>query len=527
MNLLPWVEKYRPSKMTDIVSQNVIVDTLKKTKITKTLQHMLLHGPPGTGKCLHPHTPVMLHDSKIIHAMDVKIGDVLMGDDGTPRNVLSISSGTDVMYSIEQAGAMTYVVNSEHILSLVNKYDLKQKIDISVKDYLSRSLQWKNKFVGYKSKKIEHIMDTDKYIINFYNNMNTFRTNDFNKFCDFVFHARLNGYHVFEYKENAEYVAVTKFTNNETNCHEINVNELSHGYYCGFEIDGNKRFLLGDFTVTHNTSTVMAFAKELYGKNYEFMTLVINSSEERGIEIVRNRIMPFVSTDPMISSPNIPYKFVILDEADAMTTDAQAMLRKVIENYSATTRFCLICNYVKKITPALQSRCVCFRFKPLCVSDIYGKINYICENENIKITKDGIDTIMKVSCGDMRKIINTLQSCSLLNSNIDDDTIIECTGYVQKMHVKKIMDTLIHDSFEESCNIMMKIKRENSYSLADIVTELTDIFFEYFCETNFSENHFSSIIMGMSDIENKLVNCSNDDIQMCALIGLFKLHKED
>jgi DNA replication protein DnaC len=114
------------------------------------------------------------------------------------------------------------------------------------------------------------------------------------------------------------------------------------------------------------TSTIMACAKEMYGDNYSIMVLNINASEERGIDVIRGKIKDFVSTKGIYTEDTTNYyKLVILDEADAITSDAQAMLRRVIENHTENVRFCLICNNVKKINYALQSRCTCFKFSPL------------------------------------------------------------------------------------------------------------------------------------------------------------------
>jgi replication factor C subunit 3/5 len=105
---------------------------------------------------------------------------------------------------------------------------------------------------------------------------------------------------------------------------------------------------------TGKTSTIIACAKKMYGNNYSSMTLELNASDDRGIDVVRDQIKEFDGTKKLFSSG---VKLVILDEADAMTTDAQSALRRVVEKYTSNTRFCMICNYVNKIIPALQSRC--------------------------------------------------------------------------------------------------------------------------------------------------------------------------
>jgi DNA polymerase III delta prime subunit len=116
------------------------------------------------------------------------------------------------------------------------------------------------------------------------------------------------------------------------------------------------------------------------------MTLVLNASEERGIETVRTRIKQFVISNGLKENKNTPpFKLIILDEIDAMTEDAQAILRKVIEKYVSNVRFCFICNYLKKINPAIQSRCVIFRFNPIPFDNMYEFVVDICKKESMKI----------------------------------------------------------------------------------------------------------------------------------------------
>ena len=274
------------------------------------------------------------------------------------------------------------------------------------------------------------------------------------------------------------------------------------------------------------TATIMACAKQLYGNKMDLNIIVINASEERGIDIVRTRIMQFVTSQNVFSNDNI-FRLVILDEVDAMTTDAQAILRKVIENMSSTTRFCLICNYVKKITPALQSRCASFRFKPLPHDAIKKKITQISKLENFKISSDAIELIIRISNGDMRYIFNTLQSACLLSvdKNLTLTTIIGCTGYIHPKHIDIIFNSLIKDKYNKSYELIMDIKTNNSYSLnhffEEITIKLVDIIIN---DTKVLDiNKILVILQHMSIIEMNLISCSNDDIQMAAFIGIFKL----
>ena len=128
------------------------------------------------------------------------------------------------------------------------------------------------------------------------------------------------------------------------------------------------------------------------------------------VQVVRNQIKEFAGTKQLFSKG---IKLIILDECDSMTNDAQFALRRIIEKYTSNARFCLICNYVSKIIPALQSRCTRFRFAPLAREQIEGRLVDIAKAESCKTTEDGIDAILRLSGGDMRRVLNLLQATSI------------------------------------------------------------------------------------------------------------------
>ena len=273
---------------------------------------------------------------------------------------------------------------------------------------------------------------------------------------------------------------------------------------------------------TGKTSIINVCAKKLYGDQYDLMVLSINASEERGIEVVRTNIIQFVSTKNVFcDNPNM-FKLVILDEADAMTTDAQAILRKVIEKYTANTRFCLICNYIKKINIALQSRCTKFRFSPLLENAILFKMNDIVKAENININERAKKTIIKRANGDMRKILNILQVTSMAyNEMITEQIVNRCIGYPTTLVIDKLYNSLLFDSFDDSYELFIKIKSDYEYSLNDILFEIHDKLVNYLLVNN--DKKILKIISLLSEIEYNVSYCTSDILQMTAIIGIFKL----
>ena len=215
---------------------------------------------------------------------------------------------------------------------------------------------------------------------------------------------------------------------------------------------------------TGKTSTIIACARKLYGDNYTSMTLELNGSDDRGINIVRQTIREFANTNKLFRSG---IKLVILDEVDSMTYDAQFALRRVIEKYTYNVRFCLICNYINKIIPALQSRCFRFKFTPLNHSNIFKYLSKIVEQENITIGQDSINAIIKLHNGDLRKSINTLQMVS--STPVTPDIIYTIMGYPLQPHITTIMGALMNGSVVEAFGDMYAIKQRHGYLLQDII----------------------------------------------------------
>lgn len=156
------------------------------------------------------------------------------------------------------------------------------------------------------------------------------------------------------------------------------------------------------------------------------MVLELNASDDRGIDVVREQIKTFASTKQIFTmsttstSASMPtYKLIILDEADAMTSTAQMALRRIMEKYTANTRFCIIANYTHKLSPALLSRCTRFRFSPLKEMDIRVLVDKVITEENVQINVSATEALVKLSKGDMRRALNVLQACHASSKSPD------------------------------------------------------------------------------------------------------------
>ncbi|CAN0455526.1 unnamed protein product [Ectocarpus sp. 12 AP-2014] len=185
---------------------------------------------------------------------------------------------------------------------------------------------------------------------------------------------------------------------------------------------------------TGKTSTILALARTLLGEeNMRERVLELNASDERGLDVVRDKIKTFSKMSISSFQPDCPpFKLVILDEADTMTADAQSALRRTMETHSVVTRFCLVCNYVSKIIAPLASRCAKFRFSTLTPESMKGRLLYICERENIifeNCSRSVLDAIVKSSRGDMRNAVNLLQTVSQ-QPRVTPESIVEISGEV-------------------------------------------------------------------------------------------------
>ena len=236
-------------------------------------------------------------------------------------------------------------------------------------------------------------------------------------------------------------------------------------------------------------------------------------------QVVRHEIKEFAGTRQLF---NTGIKLVILDEADAMTSDAQFALRRVIEKNTRNTRFCLICNYVSKIIPALQSRCTRFRFAPLKVEHIEGRLMEVIKAENCKTTPDGVQAILGLSGGDMRRVLNLLQATSMAWETVDEKSVYLTSGAPLPQDMKIIMDLLLNQSFQKACQQITAICTEKGYALADVLQDLTKMV----ASLDLPSPALAMLMNGMSDVEHRLSFGTDEAIQTASLVGVYVQTRE-
>jgi len=271
---------------------------------------------------------------------------------------------------------------------------------------------------------------------------------------------------------------------------------------------------------TGKTSTILACAKEIYPpKLFNSMVLELNASDDRGIGIVRGQILNFASTRTIFNSG---YKLIILDEADAMTNDAQNALRRIIEKFTDNVRFCLICNYLSKIIPALQSRATRFRFGPLKEDQILPRLEHVCREEKIKITEDGKAALMSLSQGDMRRVLNILQSCAMAFDIVSEYNVYKCTGHPQKADINNVVNWALNEDFSTAYNNIQQLKTNEGLSLQDILTEVH----LYVHRLVLPDNVKIMLLIKMAELESRLMAGSSEKIQLGGFLAAFQKTRE-
>ncbi len=271
---------------------------------------------------------------------------------------------------------------------------------------------------------------------------------------------------------------------------------------------------------TGKTTAALCLARELYGEHWRDNILELNASDERGIDVIRKRIKDYARTMPV---GEVPFKMIILDEADNMTSDAQQALRRTMELYSRSTRFCLIANYVSKIIEPIQSRCAVFRFQPIPREAVLERLRFIAKCENVKITEDGLNAIWEESQGDLRKAINILQAASALGEVVTEDVVYKVLGKITPSEVRDLVRLALEGDFlgaREKLRILLY-----SYGLSGLDI-LKSIYREIMSPRVFSQipSHMQAELIELIGETNfRIVEGGDDEIQLCALLAKIAL----
>lgn len=266
---------------------------------------------------------------------------------------------------------------------------------------------------------------------------------------------------------------------------------------------------------TGKTTCAIALARELFGENWRRNFLELNASDERGIDVVRGKIKDFARTQAIGGD----FKIIFLDEADALTKDAQHALRRTMERFTTTCRFILSCNYSSKIIEPIQSRCALFRFRPLNDEDVRKRIRYIASKENLKLTEDGIKAILYVSEGDLRKAINMLQSASAFDKEITEEVIYKVVAKARPKDIRKILEHALNGEFFKARSLLRDLII--TYGMAG-----EDVLFQFHKEIfnlDIPDEEKVKLIELIAEYDFRILEGANELIQLEALLAQFVL----
>lgn len=267
---------------------------------------------------------------------------------------------------------------------------------------------------------------------------------------------------------------------------------------------------------TGKTTSAIALSKELYGETWRQNFNELNASDERKLEHVRGKIKNIARTAPIGGSP---FKIIFLDEADSLTPAAQAALRRTIEKYTHICRFIFSVNYSSKIIEPIQSRCTVFRFRPLQPEDIKNYMRKIARKEKLEITPDGLETLIYVARGDLRKAINILQVGASISNKITAELLYETSATAKPDDVKKLINTALKGDFTASRNLLYELLITYGLSGEDIIKQIHRAIFDI----TIPDESKIRLIDKTGEIEFRLTEGSNEHIQLETLLAQFAL----
>ena len=262
---------------------------------------------------------------------------------------------------------------------------------------------------------------------------------------------------------------------------------------------------------TGKTTAALALTRDVFGEGYRSNLLEMNASDERKLESIRTKVKQFARTAPM---PGTTFKVIFLDEADALTPDAQGALRRIMEQFAETCRFILSCNYSSKIVEAIQSRCAVFRFRPLDEEKVLETVLEISKHEGIKLDKGAAEAISKVSLGDLRKAITSLQVAASLDPNVTRELVYETTATAPPEDLHGFFLACKEDGFQPARRRMRGILDRFGLAGTDLVNQLHR---ELGGVTFLDEIQKLSVTEAMAECDFRMVEGGGESLQLDAM----------
>jgi replication factor C small subunit len=267
------------------------------------------------------------------------------------------------------------------------------------------------------------------------------------------------------------------------------------------------------------TTAAVTLAREFFKDSWQRNFRELNASDERGIDVVRNQIKEFARTMP---DGGAAFKILFLDEADALTTDAQSALRRTMETYAQTCRFILSCNYSSKIIDPIQSRCAIYRFKPLGARAIKEEIRRIADKEKLTVTDAAMDAIVYIAQGDMRKAINALQGAAIIRSAIDEKMVYAITSTARPDEINELLARSLKGDFDGAESVLAHLLHERGIAPNELINQC----YRTILTMDIDRKLKVRLIDHLGETDFRLSEGANSDIQMEAMIARFVVSTE-
>src|SRR3989338_11426452 len=262
------------------------------------------------------------------------------------------------------------------------------------------------------------------------------------------------------------------------------------------------------------STLALVVVKELFGAGWKDNYLELNASDERGIEVIRQKVKDFARTK---SISKIPFKVIFLDEADALTNEAQNALRRTMENYTNNCRFILSCNYSSKIIDPIQSRCSIFRFKSLSKDEIKEIIDVVSKNEGLAVDDEAAEALFNLSNWDVRRLENIMQSCASVEKNITKELVYKIASYADPKEIKEVLELSVKGEFIKSRDLLLNLMLKDGLNGIDIIKQIQKEIWNLKIE----DNKKLEMTEKCGEIEFRMVEGSDEFLQLESLIASF------
>jgi replication factor C small subunit len=258
------------------------------------------------------------------------------------------------------------------------------------------------------------------------------------------------------------------------------------------------------------TTLALCLAHEILGEHWKDNTLELNASDERGINMVRDRVKTFSRFAGLDSE--IPFKIIILDEADEMTADAQTALRRIIEDTAKFCRFVLIANNISKIIAPIQSRCAVFKFSTIPEKDVISHLKDLVKKEKIKANDEGLAAIYEYSEGDLRHAINLLQATASLGG-ITEANVKSSAGLTKIKDVDDVLKLALGGKISDARNKMIELIKVYGMSESDFLKYINSAAYKT------KNKNLSDMVQTIAKYDFRILSGANPEIQLSALLA--------